>query len=155
MNGTGAVTFEPGATATRAMVATILWRLEGEPVVNYLMTYDDVDPASWYGEAVRWAASEGVVTGYGDEAFGPGDAITREQIVTMLYRYAGSPAVTGDALAGFADAGGVSTWAADAMNWAVSSGILTGGDKGLDPQGQASRAELAAMLARFCENLEK
>ena len=76
MAGTGEYIFSPDATTSRAMIATILWRLAGNPVVNYAMDYTDVDPGAWYGEAVRWAASQGVVTGYGDGTFGPDDPIT-------------------------------------------------------------------------------
>ena len=155
MNGVGDNEFDPQGTATRAMLATILWRLEGEPVVNYLMTYGDVDPASWYGEAVRWATSEGVVTGYGDEAFGPGDAITREQLAVMLYRYAGEPDADRSVLAHFGDSIEVSGWATDAMAWAVENGIVEGDGSNLDPQSNATRAQIAAILMRFIENEAK
>ena len=155
MNGVGDNEFDPQGTATRAMLATILWRLEGKPVVNYLMTYDDVDPASWYGEAVRWATSEGVVTGYGDEAFGPGDAITREQLAVMLYRYAGEPDADRSVLAHFGDSIKVSGWATDAMAWAVENGIVEGDGSNLDPQSNATRAQIAAILMRFIENEAK
>ena len=88
MAGTSATTFAPDVTTSWAMIATVLWRMAGSPVVNYAMTYTDVDPAAWYGEAVRWATSEGVVTGYGNGLFGTNDPITREQFAVMLYRYA-------------------------------------------------------------------
>ena len=155
MNGVGDNEFDPQGTATRAMVATILWRLEGEPVVNYLMTYDDVDPASWYGEAVRWATSEGVVTGYSDKAYGPDDAITREQLAVMLYRYAGEPDADRSVLAHFGDSTEVSGWATDAMAWAVENGIVEGDGSNLDPQSNATRAQIAAILMRFIENVVK
>ena len=135
MNGTSATTFEPGTTTTRGMVMTILARLDG-------VDTSASDP--WYQMGMEWAVAEGVSDGTD-----PQRTITREEIAAMLYRYAGSPAVSGDALAGFPDADSVSAWAVDAMNWAVSICVITGGDMGLDPQGQASRADLATMLSRF------
>ncbi|MBR1497923.1 MAG: S-layer homology domain-containing protein [Oscillospiraceae bacterium] len=153
MNGTGGASFEPGAATSRAMIATILWRLEGSPVSGGTAEYDDVEDGTWYAEAVRWAESAGLVSGYGDGLFGPGDAITREQLAVMLYRYArykgldlGAP---GD-LAKFTDADSVADWAEEALQWANALGIVTGkGDGSLDPKGGATRAETATMLYRF------
>lgn len=88
MAGVSADRFEPNGTLTRGEAVTALWALEGRPVVNYLMDFSDVDPAASYGEAVRWAASEGIAGGYGGGLFGPDDPITREQLAVMLYRYA-------------------------------------------------------------------
>ena len=155
MVGTSAVTFEPTGTVTRGTVATILWRMAGSPVVNYLMTFPDVTGDEWYGEAARWAASEGVITGHDNGNFAPDDPITREQLAVMLYRYAqkqglgftGAWAFPLD----FADADQVSDYAYESMCWMTMNGVITGGDNGLDPQGTATRAELAAMLMRFCE----
>ena len=157
MNGTGGSAFDPEGTTTRGQVVTILWRLAGCPVVNYLMDFDDVDPAAWYGEAVRWAASEGVVTGYGNGRFGTDDPITREQLATMLWRYAQHEGYDttqgGMAIQEYADYDQVSDFALEALDWAVSAGIVNGTGDGstLSPQGQATRAQAAAMLQRFCE----
>ena len=97
------------------MIVTILWRMESSPVVNYLMEFDDVNPAAYYGEAVRWADREGIVVGYGtDRRFGPNDPITREQLTAMLWRYVGSP-VSSSELEGFTDAANISEYAYDAV----------------------------------------
>ena len=156
MTGTSAATFAPGMTTDRAMLATLLWRLEGSPSVDYLMDFDDVAEGLWYSEAVRWAASEGVVTGVGDgSSFAPTGAITREQMAVMLYRYAQYKGydVTGSAdLSGYADADSVSSWAEYAVAWAVDAGLISGvGNNTLNPQGSATRAEIATILMRFVE----
>ena len=158
MNGTSATTFSPDMTTSRAMIATILWRLEGSPVVDYAMMFDDVDPVSWYGEAVRWAASEGIVNGYGNNQFGPNDPITREQMAAMLYRYAQyqeyDVSVGENAnILSYTDADQLGTWAVSAMQWACGAGIINGTGDGstLSPQGQATRAQAAVMLMRFCD----
>ena len=156
MEGTSAVTFEPASTVTRGTVATILWRLAGEPVVNYLMTFPDVTGDEWYGEAARWAASEGVITGYDNGNFAPNDPITREQLAVMLYRYAQKQGLgftgTWAFPLDYSDADQVSDYAYEAMCWMTMNGVITGKDGSrLDPQGTATRSELAAMLARFCE----
>ena len=154
MDGTSATTFEPNGTMTRAMLVTILWRMEGEPVVNYLMPFTDVDGGAWYAEAVRWAASEGIVTGVSDTSFAPNAEITREQLAAILHRYAGEPATAAN-LAGYADGASVSAYAVDAMRWCVEHGIITGTTAAtLEPQGTATRAQAAAMLMRFAENLK-
>ena len=149
MDGTSAVTFDPGAVLTRAMTAQVLWNLAGSPAAPGGAGFTDVAADAWYAGAVNWAAAQGIVAGYDTGAFGPEDAVTREQLAAMLYRYAGSPAVAGEWLSGLADRENVSDWAVSPVNWAVSSGIITGGDQGLNPQGTATRAELAAMLTRF------
>ena len=152
MQGVGDGLFGPALTTDRAMIATILWRMEGEPVVDYAMDYADVAGGVWYTEAIRWAASQGIVTGYGDSRFGPADAVTREQLAVILYRYAGAPAADASALDSFSDRGQVSSWAGDAMAWAVSAGIIQGNGAGLNPGGTATRAEVAAILMRFVES---
>lgn len=96
MNGVGGGRFNPGGDTSRAMLVTILWRMEGEPVVNYLMQFPDVAAGEWYTEAVRWAASEHIVDGYPDGSFGANDPVSREQIVTILWRYMDSPAAQAD-----------------------------------------------------------
>ncbi|OUN11564.1 S-layer homology domain-containing protein [Flavonifractor sp. An9] len=159
MDGTSSTTFAPLMTTNRAMIVTILWRQAGSPVVNYAMNFSDVESGVWYTEAVRWAAAEGIVKGYSDTVFAPDDTVTREQLATILYRYAGykeyDVSAKGD-LTAFADGSTVSTWAADGMTWAVGAQLITGKDGGkLDPTGTATRAEVATILMRFCENVAK
>lgn len=155
MVGTSQTTFEPDAVITRGMIVTILWRLEGSPIVDHPMVYDDVNLEDWYGDAVRWADSIGVVTGYGNNKFGPNDPITREQMAAMLWRYAGSPDADGS-LSDFADGAQTSDWAQPAMIWAVAQELLTGVDQNqLEPQGQATRAQAATILMRFAQNMKQ
>jgi hypothetical protein len=150
MNGTGSTTFEPNGSATRAMVVTMLWRLAGEPETDYALNFTDVPEDIWYTEAVRWAASEGIVTGYDEKTFAPENLVTREQLASILYRYAQSESAADGELSAFTDAGDVSDWALDAMRWAVGTGILNGmGEGTLNPQGNATRAQVAAMFGRF------
>ena len=139
MVGTSDVTFESTGTVTRGTLMTILARLDGT---------DTTDSDPWYQAGMEWAVAAGVSDGTDPEG-----TITREQVATMLWRYAGQLAVAENYLAEFDDADEIHDWAAQAMNWAVSVGVITGGDNGLDPQGTATRAELAAMLTRFCENV--
>lgn len=158
MAGTSATTFAPDVTTSRAMIATILWRMAGSPVVNYAMNYTDVAQGQWYSEAVRWATSEGVVTGYGNGLFGTNDPITREQFATMLWRYAQTEdydvSVGEDTnILSYTDVADLSEYAIPAMQWAVGAGVINGTGDGstLTPQGQATRAQAAVMLMRFCE----
>ena len=160
MQGTSETTFAPKIDTSRAMIVTILWRLEGEPVVNYAMSFDDVADGQWYTEAIRWAQSTGIVKGYSADEFGPDDPITREQMAAILYRYAQSK---GEGFTGswmflleFKDAAQVSDWADEAMHWCVMKGLINGvGNDLLDPQGYATREQVAAILHRFCENIVK
>ncbi len=161
MEGTGPNTFAPKMTTSRAMIVTVLWRLEGKPVVNYAMDFDDVAADQWYTEAVRWAASEGIVEGYGDGRFDPLGEITREQTVTILWRYAkykGVDVSGADAdLDTFGDSADVSDWAVAAMQWAcdvdVIRGVAADSSVSLAPQSDATRAESATILQRYCENV--
>lgn len=156
MTGVSESEFAPDGTATRGQIVTILWRLAGSPVVNYAMRYADMDEGAWYGEAVRWAASTGVVTGYSESSFGPNDAITREQLAAILYRYVKTQ---GQGFTGmwyfplrYDDAVSISSWADEAMHWCVMKGLLNGtSETALSPQLTATRAQLAAILQRFCE----
>ena len=156
LTGTAKRTFSPYANTTRAMMATVLWRMDGEPEAKADSRFTDVAGGQWYSEAVAWADENGIVKGYGTGAFGTNDAVTREQFAAMLYRYAqysGRVIQTGNDLTSFKDAARVSSWAQDAMLWAVHNGIITGKPgKLLDPQGTATRAEIAAMLRRFVKN---
>lgn len=158
MAGTSATTFAPDVTTSRAMIATILWRMAGSPVVNYAMNYTDVAQGQWCSEAIRWATSEGVVTGYGNGLFGTNDPITREQLATMLWRYAqteGYDVSIGEDtnILSYTDVADLSEYAIPAMQWAVGAGIINGTGDGstLTPQGQATRAQAATVLMRFCE----
>lgn len=161
MAGTSATTFGPDVTTTRGMIATILWRLEGSPQVDYAMAFDDVAANSWYAEAIRWAASEGIVSGYGDGRFGPDDIITREQMAAMLYRYAqykGYDVSVGEDtnILSYTDFEDLSEYAIPAMQWAVGAGIISGtSESTLGPRGNASRAQVAVILTRYCENVAK
>lgn len=158
MLGTSATTFAPEQTTSRAMVATILWRLAGSPAADGTVRFADVPQDTWYTEAVRWADSAGVVTGYSPEKFGPNDPITREQLAAMLWRYAqaaGADMSVGQNtdLLSYTDASDISPWATEAMQWACDAGILNGTGDGstLTPRGQATRAQSATMLMRFCQ----
>ena len=156
MAGTSATAFGPDGVLTRGQLVTILWRAAGSPQVNYLMDFSDVDPASWYGEAVRWASALQIAGGYGDGRFGPDDPVTREQLAVMLYQYAWNMGYDltggGMALREYDDYDQISGWALEALDWAVNAGILSGtGDSTLSPQGQATRAQAAVMLTRLCE----
>ena len=155
MAGTSATTFAPDVTTSRAMIATILWRMAGSPVVNYAMNYTDVAQGQWCSEAIRWATSEGIAGGYGGGVFGPSDTITREQLAVMLYRFAQAQGydVTASAdLSGYTDVGEVSSYAAQALSWTAAEGIINGtGATTLSPDGSATRAQVAVILMRFCQ----
>lgn len=158
MNGTTPTTFSPMTTTSRAMIVTMLWRMEGSPVVNYRMDFTDVKEDAYYAEAVRWAASEGIVDGYEDGTFGPDKTVTREQMATILYRYAQEKQydVSGrNDLSAFADAARVSAYAKEAMQWAVDAGLISGIGDNLVPQNGANRAQVATMLMRFAENVNQ
>ncbi len=159
MIGTSATTFAPEMDTSRAMIAVVLWRQAGSPAVNYALPYDDVAEGVWYTEGVRWATSAGVALGYGNGKFGPNDPITREQLAAMLYRYEQTlnSGLTGDrtSLMDFNDMDKISDWAYEAMCWMTTNGIIEGkGNKTLDPQGLSTRAEVAAVLMRYCENIK-
>lgn len=148
--GTSDTTFSPNSTMTRGMLATVLYRMESEPEADPA-DFLDVGSGKYYSEAVAWAAANGIVAGYGNGNFGPEDAITREQLAAILWRYSGAPASSGT-LTEFTDADKASGYALDALRWAVEQGIIKGKGNGiLDPGGRATRAEVAAMLQRFCK----
>ena len=157
MNGVGDNRFAPNSATTRGMLVTILYRLEGEPAVTGEAGFDDVGD-TWYTDAVIWAAANDIVNGIGDNQFGPENTLTREQLVTMLYRYAQNKGydVTASAdLSGYPDAGQIQSWAQEAMTWAVAEGIVEGMDGNLNPAGHATRAQIATILMRFCEGVAK
>lgn len=157
MNGTADNTFSPKANTTRGMVVTVLYRLENQPSTS-AASFTDVASGAYYANAVAWANANGIVSGYGSGKFGPNDKVTREQLAAILYRYAQYKKydVSGaNILDGYTDAQSVSSYAVPALQWANAAGVITGksGSK-LDPKGNATRAEVAAMLMRFCENVK-
>ena len=155
MDGTGAYRFAPNAQLTRAMIVTILYRMEGSPAVSGASVFTDVDSGMWYGKAVAWAAANGIVNGYGSGRFGPNDPVTREQLAAILYRYTAyrkaSTTVNGDNLASFTDLNTVSGYALESMNWAVGNSLLKGANGKLDPKANATRAQVAAIIHRYLE----
>jgi len=154
MVGVSDTHFAPAANLTRGMLVTILYRMEGEPAVKFAGTFGDVADGLWYSDAVEWAAKNDIVKGYETGNFGPNDAITREQLATILYRYAkaeGYNVSAADDLADFSDAAQISEYAVPAMKWAVASGLLKGADGKLMPRANATRAEVAALIHRFDE----
>jgi hypothetical protein len=155
MVGTSAKTFEPGTKLTRSMLVQVLYNLEGKPTGGSA-SFTDVAANAWYAPAVKWAASQNLVGGYGNGKFGPNDAITREQAAAILYRYAQyqkKDVSASGSLSGFTDSAKLSGWAKNAMQWAVGTGLITGKDGGrLDPAGTATRAEIAAIFQRYCES---
>ncbi len=164
MNGVGNGKFGPGNATSRAMIAQILWNMEGRPVVNYAMSYTDVDADAWYAEAVRWATAQGIMNGYGGAdggKFGPNDDMTREQLVTIMYRYAQMKKVDVSIgedtnILSYDDALQVSEWAIPAMQWAVGAEIVNGTSAStLSPKNNASRAEIATIVMRYCEKNAK
>ena len=142
---------------TRAMLVTVLWRYEGKPM-GYQNTFVDVNAksGSWYIDAVAWAAANNIVGGIGDGKFDPEGKITREQMATILFRYANWKGIDtskrGD-LNAFPDGGKVAGWAKEAMQWTVAEKIIGGSDGKLLPQGSATRAQVATILMRFIENI--
>ena len=152
VTGTDAVHFSPDAFCTRAQLVTFLWRAAGSPVVNYAMDFNDVDGGAYYAEAVRWAASEKVVEGTTAETFAPDAAVTRAQMVTMLYRFAKAQGMDttqgGMAIREFDDFDAVPAYALEAMDWAVNAGVLKGDNNRLLPQDNCTRAQIVTMLYR-------
>ena len=158
MTGVSADRFAPASTTTRGMIVTILYRLENEPAVSGDLPFTDVERGAWYANAVAWAAANDIVNGTSATTFAPNSPITREQMATMLYRFAqykGMDAVTlQENLTGYPDGGQVSDYAIPAMNWAVGQGLIAGMENGtLVPQGSATRAQVATILMRFCESI--
>ena len=155
MNGVAEDKFAPNDTLTRAMLVTVLYRNAGEPAVNKSIPFADVDMGSWYANAVIWAKQNGIVNGVNDTEFAPDANITREQIATIMFRYAqykGMDAVTLEENLHFADANEISEYAVSAMNWAVGTGLMNGKSATtLNPLDNATRAEIAAILQRFIE----
>lgn len=159
MNGMGNNLFQPDGVMTRAQLVTVLWRYEGSPVLG-TNTFTDVANNVWYTQAVTWAADQGIVTGVGNGKFNPDGTITREQLVTIFYRYSAMKLLDTSAraeLSSFPDQDKVSPWAMDAMQWAVSVGLISGnahsGNTWLEPQGNATRAQVSAIFQRFIDKV--
>lgn len=153
MNGTDTTTFAPNGAMTRGMLATVLYRMSGE-TAQAGSAFGDVESTAYYAQAVQWANDKGVISGTSSGVFSPDQSVTREQLAAMLYRYAGADAESAD-LSAYTDAGQISSYAADAVSWCISKGILTGSSATtLNPGGTATRAEVATMLTRF-QNVTK
>ena len=155
MLGTSKTLFSPHGTVTRGMMATILWRMEGSLAPKGENSFTDVEAGRWYADAITWATENGIFAGYSKDKFGPDDPITREQLTAIFYRYADYKGykltVTGN-LDKFEDADKITDYAKMVMQWAVGNGLIKGKSENLlDPQGTATRAEIAAMLHRFVE----
>ena len=155
MTGLTATAFGPNLSTTRGMIVTILWRMENEPVAKHGCPFADVRRGSYYEQAIAWASENGIVTGFDSSTFAPDRAITREQLAAILFRFAayrGMDAVTlRETLSSFQDQAAISVYAVSALNWAVGEGLMQGtGDK-LEPTGNATRAQVAAMLRRFMQ----
>ena len=157
--------FAPDATTTRGQLVTILWRLEGMPMVEIAEGFNDVYEAAWYNNAVRWATENGIAKGYGNGYFGPSDTVTREQMVSILWHYAqykGIDVSVGEDtnILSYDDAFDISEYAVPAMQWACGSDVVNGmedtnGIMILDPQSGTTRAQMAVMMKRFCEDIVK
>ena len=158
MLGTSKTLFSPHGTATRGMMATILWRMEGSPAPKGKNSFTDVEAGKWYADAITWTAENGIFAGYGKDKFGPDDPITREQLAAIFYRYAdykGYDLTVKGNLDKFKDADKITDYAKTAMQWAVGSDLVKGKSGALlDPQDKATRAEIATMLHRFIEKYE-
>lgn len=156
-SGTGNSQFSPGQTMDRGMMTTVLHRLAGEPAVEYEPIFQDVAEGLWYAPGTVWAGQNGIMAGVGGGRFAPKQLVTRQEIAVALYRYAefvGADTSGRGDLSDFSDQGNISSWAREALAWAVAEGIVRGSDGGVNPRGEASRAEVAAMFHRFADWLE-
>ena len=159
MDGVGDNLFAPNSETTRAQLETILYRLEGEPEVSGTSGFTDVEADTWYTDAVAWAAANGIVNGVSETEFAPGKDITREQLATILFRYAEAKGYDVSAradLSAYPDADQIQSYAAESVAWAVAEGLIQGfEDNTLRPAGNATRAQIATILMRFCEGVAK
>ncbi len=159
MDGVGDNLFAPNSETTRAQLVTILYRLEGEPEVSGTSGFTDVEAGTWYTDAVAWAAANGIVNGVSETEFAPGKDITREQLATILFRYAEAKGYDVSAradLSAYTDADQIQSYAAESVAWAVAEGLIQGfEDNTLRPAGNATRAQIATILMRFCEGVAK
>ena len=157
MNGYSDTMFGPNDSITRGQIVTVLYRMENQPAVNFNMTFKDVTSDKYYSEGVKWAQATGIVAGYNADTFGPDDAITREQLATILYRYAQYKKYdvsVGEEtnILSFNDAFDISEYAIPAMQWACGEGLIVGAGNSLMPFGNATRAQVATILYRFCQS---
>lgn len=159
MNGTnGGMTFEPNVDLNRAMMAAVLYNMEGQPACNKRGLFSDVADGRWYTNAINWAASNNIVSGMPDGSYAPNQALTREQMASILYRYAeykGIDVNTRVDLSKFTDGATTSSWAQGVVQWAVAEKLINGNGNELQPKGTASRAQVATVLMNFCENVAK
>lgn len=157
MQGTSATIFSPEVEMSRGMIATVLYRLENTPALTDSISFSDVGGDEWYTDSIQWAAENNIMSGYGNNRFGPLDSVTREQLAVILYSYTVSEGISIEAagdLSVFSDAGDISEWAKEAISWAVGVGLLSGKGNGiLDPTGTATRAEVAQMLMNYCTKI--
>lgn len=157
--GTSETTFSPDAEMTRAMLVTVLYRLDGEPSVETEAAFNDVPSGQWYSKAVAWANANGIVKGYTENTFGTNDAVTRQDMVTILYRYLQYKNITPEgakSIEAFADAGDVSSYAVDAVQWAYGTGLVKGtSETSLSPKVKTTRAQVATIILRYTENIAK
>lgn len=152
MSGTSTTTFDPNGTTTRGQIATILYRAAGSPAATGGTVFPDVSGTAYYAAATRWASANGIVSGYPNGNFGPNDPITRQQLAAILWRYAGSPSASRGE--DFADEGTIASYASTAVDWARDNGIIAGKEGNLfDPNGRATRAQVAVILHRYMELL--
>lgn len=154
MVGTSETEFSPDESTSRAMLVTILYRNEGEPATDGSISFTDVENGAWYYDAVRWASNTGLVEGYNSQSFGPDDLLTREQILSILWRMDGEEQLSGVALP-YTDSSSISTYAQSAVNWAYETGIIDDGSTTLAPQGVVTRSDMAVMLYRYLNRVEE
>lgn len=161
MNGTGdGTTFEPSASTTRGMIVTVLWRMEGKPTSSAKVSFSDVADGEYYAGAIAWAAEHKIVEGFSAESFKPEQDITREQLATILWRYAkykGYDVSVSEStnILSYLDASSVSKYAVSAVQWTCGVGLFNGDNGKLMPQGNAERCQVAAILHRFCKSMVK
>ena len=158
MTGVGDGKFDPNGIVTRGTIAQILYAAEGKPEVSGKSQFTDVGEAKWYAKAVKWAADKGIVSGYGNGKFGPEDNITREQMVAIMMQYSkmkGYDTSANADLSKFRDQNQISNWAVNAVKWGVSHKIVSGTEKGIEPKGNATRAQIAVILRAYDNNVRK
>ena len=156
MVGTSDTAFSADSELNRAQLVTTLWRLDGEPTAKTSAKFDDVADGMWYTEAINWAVENGIINGYGDGTFGPNNAVTREQVMAILNRYAEYKSLRTNLRMAVSQNYSCSEWAEDNVTWAKINGITAvNGLDNKDMTENATRGEIAAYLARFCRNLMK
>ena len=152
MSGTSDTSFSPDSTMSRAMLASVLYRVAGSPAIGETGAFSDVVPGIWYADAVAWASGTGMMSGYGEGVFGSNDPVTREQLAAILYRYAQSTnqdVSVGNNILSYHDASAIEEYAIPAMQWAVGAGIISGSESNLTPKSSATRAQVASILYRW------